>query len=331
MSNYIDITYPGLHITKRTPYSKLKIDSIFNNEYKTIMEKDIEKQYSEEFQKNYTYENDNIITDINVEEINNAEIGYLFLPEAKSIKLDNYFSNLLIFGAYIPEKMKSFGIIFKRSNIEQLYIPSNIIDIESFAFKSCSNLRTLIIDAQIDTISLEMCYCCKNLNFVKLPDTITEIKGSAFRGCYNLTKIDLPDSLRFISERAFENTGLKEIKLPKNLIYIGENAFAETEIISITIPSKTIKIDKNAFAFSKLESITFEDINLKLEENIFKHTRLKEINIISYNLEETKKFIETNKEQFKGVKINIINKSIDDIIKEEKNEEKAIKSEEILR
>ena len=61
---------------------------------------------------------------------------------------------------------------------------------------------------------------------VTVPNTILEIGAYAFSNCTALTEITLEYGIRFIGERAFVNTIVREIKVPDSLLDMGGNISA---------------------------------------------------------------------------------------------------------
>ena len=84
--------------------------------------------------------------------------------------------------------------------------------------------------------------------------------------------------------------------ISKILVSLPENT---DQILLYLVILASLELVKTYFSTAKVfDSLSYMNTQTVFqlvgeEENIFKHTRLKEINIISYNLEETKKFIET--------------------------------------
>ena len=63
-----------------------------------------------------------------------------------------------------------------------LTIPSDITEVQSYAF-----------------------YNCESLKCVSIPNSVTSVGDSAFRGCSSLTSVIIPDSVSSIGKKAFYN------------------------------------------------------------------------------------------------------------------------------
>lgn len=126
-----------------------------------------------------------------------------------------------------------------------------------------NQIKKVIIDSGITTISEGTFLYYKNLKNVILPNGITKIENEAFCDCISLEKINLPDSLITL-ERTFSNCEeLSNIKLPDKLKSIGPSCFYRCiSLTHIEIPDSVETIGACAFWGCKnLKSI-------KLSENI---------------------------------------------------------------
>ena len=211
--------------------------------------------------------------------------------------LSNYKDNGLNIGKlYFPEEIDGLtisgimdssnginSILFGNSNdannIEEIILPSNIIDIGSFAFNGLTKCTKIISKASEINVSFYSFANMSNLttvegsivfsneafdsfeNDISLQNiTISEntsdiLPSYAFGGCISLKNITLPDSITTIDSFAFTNTGLTNIKLPISLIGIENYAFQGSKLSGISWPTSLEKIGDYAFAGNKLESI----------------------------------------------------------------------------
>ena len=126
-----------------------------------------------------------------------------------------------------------------------------------------NQIKKVIIDTGITTISEGTFSDYRNLKNVILPNGVTKIEDEAFGDCISLEKVNLPDSLVTL-ERAFPNCReLNNIKIPDKLKSIGQSCFyACISLTYIEIPDSVETIGACAFYGCKnLKSI-------KLSENI---------------------------------------------------------------
>lgn len=126
-----------------------------------------------------------------------------------------------------------------------------------------NQIKKVIIDSGITTISEGTFSDYRNLKNVILPDGVTKIEDEAFGDCISLEKVNLPDSLVTL-ERAFPNCReLNNNKIPDKLKSIGQSCFyACISLTYVEIPDSVETIGTCAFYGCKnLKSI-------KLSENI---------------------------------------------------------------
>lgn len=85
--------------------------------------------------------------------------------------------------------------------LESVSIPKSVNKIDSYVFKDCTKLESVVCKADISSIC-GMFYNCKSLKSFDIPESVTEIMDEAFAGCEAL-----------------------EVKIGKNVSYIYDNAF----------------------------------------------------------------------------------------------------------
>ncbi|MFI3206245.1 MAG: leucine-rich repeat domain-containing protein [Clostridia bacterium] len=151
-----------------------------------------------------------------------------------------------ITSADIPETINGVAVTaidwYAFGNCQELTsvtIPANVTDIDSSAFKFCSNLAEFIVDSDnesyasvdgilydkaktkiiviplrisgdveicdgIETIEWQAFSDCTSLESITLPKSVTEIVYSAFNNCTSLESIVISDSIEAIGKTAFE-------------------------------------------------------------------------------------------------------------------------------
>ena len=155
--------------------------------------------------------------------------------------VDSDFSGALYIPEYIEGKPVTYidTSAFEYSSITELYLPSTLTSISSFAFYGCKSLTKVQISEGLLSIGYFSFAYCSNLAEIYIPDTVYYISSQAFLNCYSLEKIDLPSSLENIGYSAFSGcSSLEEITIPKSCQYIGSGAFSGCEALnSITFES----------------------------------------------------------------------------------------------
>ncbi len=121
------------------------------------------------------------------------------------------FSNL--FGYSMPSELKkiTFGsttvpsnYFSGWSNVEEIVL-ENTTEIGSYAFNSCSSLKSITLPSTLTTINDWAFSYCSSLSSVVLPSSLSVIRAYAFYNCPSLMSIVLPSSLTSIDSEAFAN------------------------------------------------------------------------------------------------------------------------------
>ena len=137
--------------------------------------------------------------------------------------------------------LKEIGrFAFSLSKIEEIFLPSSIVNINNSAFSYCP----------IKTINLSMI----NLKI---------INNLTFYKCFNLTKVDLPFHLQRIGSNAFSFTSINNIEIPFSLESIDEEAFSYCNFHIIDMHSTNIT-RLNKYVFMKCTKLLVVILPVKL-------------------------------------------------------------------
>lgn len=101
---------------------------------------------------------------------------------------------------------------FSGSNITEIVLPNNLINIENYCFDGCRKLKDI--------------YVIKNINGVEMHirelPSIREVRTGVFRNCSSLAKLTLPDSVTAIDNYAFGGTAFDRVILNSTDIQEGD-------------------------------------------------------------------------------------------------------------
>lgn len=119
--------------------------------------------------------------------------------------VDSDFSGALYIPEYIEGKPVTYieTSAFEYSSITELYLPSTLTSISSFAFYGCENLTKVQISEGLLSIGYYSFAYCSNLAEIYIPDTVNYISAEAFIDCYSLEEITIPKSCQYIGSGAF--------------------------------------------------------------------------------------------------------------------------------
>ena len=81
----------------------------------------------------------------------------------------------------------------------------NVNTIESYAFRNCTGLRSLIFTGSTEQIFSHAFENCTGLTSVIIPDTVWYIDNSAFSGCIGLISVTIGSSVHYIRDDAFKD------------------------------------------------------------------------------------------------------------------------------
>ena len=112
-------------------------------------------------------------------------------------------------------------VFMKKSNLKEVTLGKNIIEIERLAFLDCKKLKNINLDT-VRVIGRNAFENCISLEEVHL--SAEDILGGAFIGCNSLSKVELGD-VYSIGSYAFANTSIEEIEIPSSCSLLGEEAF----------------------------------------------------------------------------------------------------------
>lgn len=106
------------------------------------------------------------------------------------------------------------------SSLQEIFIPKEIVEIGDEAFKDCTQLKTLTIEAT-------------------LQEAYRSVGKEAFAGCISLTEVEIPEGLPWVGEGAFRNcTGLQTTYISRGIMSVHKTAFE-----GCTNPEKIIETE----------------------------------------------------------------------------------------
>ena len=80
-------------------------------------------------------------------------------------------------------------LAFASYDITKYTILNSVTEIEYFAFRDCSSLKSITIPNSVKIIGQDAFVGCCNLTSIIIPDSVTKIGWSAFGGCKSLTSV----------------------------------------------------------------------------------------------------------------------------------------------
>lgn len=182
---------------------------------------------------------------------------------------------------------------FADTNLKSITIPDKVRKIGSYSFNSCDSLSSVTLPSELQEIETELFRSCSQLESIVIPDKVKYIGSWSFAHCWNLTSVSFStasrtsvSSLDSIANYAFYNTNLKSIFFPDNVRVIEYNAFESCDsLATVTLPSNLESLGSAAFEFCySLTSIDIPDKVKQINEYTFRGCPLESI-VFPSNLE----------------------------------------------
>ena len=227
----------------------------------------------------------------------NYESGWEYQVYNEKYYLSNYKDNGLKIGKlYLPEKIDELtisgilnsndgnSILFNNSDdcnyFEKIVLPSNIIEVGSYAFTrlpKCTNVISKASEIKVNKGSFSnmtnLTAIEGNIVFTETSSSVFEnniylknvtisentsdmLPENSFRGCTSLKSISLPNVITTIDGFAFYESGLVSIELSDSLKIIGADAFYNSKLESIKLPNSLEEIRRSSFSHNNLKVIT---------------------------------------------------------------------------
>lgn len=128
----------------------------------------------------------------------------------------------IVVGKSSPNNVGFDVIIFAGRGIEQVFIPSEIKYIDSYAFYFCKKLKKIIFSNDIQLISIgKKAFAGLKIQSIDIPSSLNSISSGCFFQCKNLKTINIPENsqLESIEDYAFDRLKINELYLPPKLKY----------------------------------------------------------------------------------------------------------------
>lgn len=114
------------------------------------------------------------------------------------------------------------------TNLKTINLPSKLEILDSEAFCACPSLLDVVLPKTLRKLGYACFYECEQFTEIEIPAKITTIESWAFFSCYNLRSIKFADgiNLEVIGDYAFRNcVRLVGLRLPSTVKHLGAYAF----------------------------------------------------------------------------------------------------------
>lgn len=137
-------------------------------------------------------------------------------------------------------------------------IPDSVTCIGKNAFRSHSELQSVVIPCSVTAVHENAFEYCSSLKEITIPDSVTRIECFAFSKCENLQTVTLSRNLEKLETSLFSYCeNLESIQIPAGVTEIERFVFHNCKKLkNVVIPEKVRKIDDKAFeGCENLESV----------------------------------------------------------------------------
>lgn len=201
--------------------------------------------------------------------------------------------------SYNTEKNTIGPLMFARTKLESIQLPSNTKMIAPYAFHGCASLTSVSLPDGMTGIGEKAFYNCTSLPLIVIPTTVNSLGSSVFWGCSNLAQANIPDGITELNRTfsrcaltsitipssvtsiiyAFYGNAFTEVSLPANVTNL-EGAFSHcTNLRSITIPNKVENMKQTFSGCTSLESISIPSSVTTLNQAFIDCTNLHDVEI----------------------------------------------------
>ena len=159
--------------------------------------------------------------------------------------------------------------------IPSTYSPSDtdeakpVVSVAGNGFHYCTNITSLVIPEQVDTIYYSAFSYCKGLKSITFNPGLKYISDGAFNYCNSLKELVLPETLTYIGSSAFCYCyGLESITLPESVNDYGVKAFAVCTGLKKVINKKSYGVSTWYDLFSSdSEKFVYGSTGMKIYNN----------------------------------------------------------------
>lgn len=224
-----------------------------------------------------------------VTEIQSLDPEYIIIPDLYDGGMMNYkYEESNIKTVFISPSVKYLNEFFVCDKLETVYIPSGLLEMETWTFSNCNSLKNIYVSSDNPNYKSEngILYTKNGSKLIRfganrsdilfeVPNEVTVISQKAFSNASNLKSITLSDSLTTIELNAFEGcTSLENIVIPNSVTSINGGAFRDCiSLESVSIGNGVQELGRFVFYGCKsLKDITVDQNNLyfsSLDGNLY--------------------------------------------------------------
>ncbi len=176
-------------------------------------------------------------------------------------------SSLTTITYYIPSTLKSVtvtggnilrGAFYNCSNLTSVTLGDDVQSVGAYSFYQCSGLTGIALPEKVASVGAYAFYNCSNLSDVTLGHGVESIGDYAFSQCAKLPSFVVPDSVENIYGSAFRGcTRLSSITIGSSVTSIGDYAFTGCEKLIEVYNRSALSIVAGATNYGRVSASAF--------------------------------------------------------------------------
>ncbi|HAX84496.1 MAG TPA: hypothetical protein DCY15_08705 [Ruminococcaceae bacterium] len=169
---------------------------------------------------------------------------------------------------------------FAWSGVTEVTMPQSLEYLGS-AFSNCRRLKTVTLNDGLKEIGAA--FLDTSIEKLRIPSSVVKIGSEMCWGCNLLREVSFAEigKLKYIGDRAFRSTRIKNIEIPDTVEYIGKEAFYYCySLSSVILPSGLKNLGASCFYNTrKLDMIVLPEGLASIGEKCFQYTSIEEITL----------------------------------------------------
>lgn len=169
---------------------------------------------------------------------------------------------------------------FAWSGVTEVTMPQSLEYLGS-AFWNCRRLKTVTLNDGLKEIGAA--FLDTSIEKLRIPSSVVKIGSEMCWGCNLLREVSFAEigKVKYIGDRAFRSTRIKNIEIPDTVEYIGKEAFYYcSSLSSVILPSGLKNLGASCFyRCGKLNLIVLPEALASIGEKCFQYTSIEEITL----------------------------------------------------
>ena len=218
----------------------------------------------------------NTVSKIGISAFRNSSIKEVTIPDTVTEIGNNAFANIAsLEKATVNGNILGESIFNTCSALKEVNLNGQIETIPYNAFTNCTALTAIVLPETVTTIDRSAFWQATALETVNIPSGVTTIAGGAFGGCTKLAMdVVLPETLTTLGNGAFQNSGIKSVVIPESITTLEGKVFNGCgSLVSVKFADtlQVIKTDAFCNCFSLKELVLPKNLTTIEDYRVFQN------------------------------------------------------------